>query len=639
MPRSDNLIFRRPGHSKPLQPKTVGISPNLTPIENGREETRPVDTGSAKTLLLSEGMVGSSDATMDDSLAHRSTTEALGLNDHPDNQLVQACRGAWDEKLFDPPELFELHEDSTQPEPPQDLIPYPPISTARVYSDDPAIAARQKSVAICTDMTVFYAGLQKMLDEAIKASGYESDKFDGLKAVFSQASQDCVSLARIASAETTALAKAHAAEANRLAVQASSKRVDVELDQLINEIEMLPKPAQRAACTAGVKVAPQLQQEAATAFDGLPPDLVTLYQALNEDESAGDGLDEMVRSLEIAQRNLVVADEDVNDEVEYLVSGFKQVVETQGGLFGSATNAAGIPQTSSSALATSRQADDSGPAEEDESQSDDRPRALSPTTATQLQDTVESIIDMPDAEFQALRKQQIKSAKPSTGKNDSPPAAESTEKSVNPIFNSLHPSPELLEELRQRVAQDPRNPAQAPKDSGLDAVKRTARKMGKEVDALRAANEAAQKIHDESDAKLKATIEELDARQEKDRQESERLMAQTKRLDKEPKQTTGAPLSSDHAVKNLQELEQVTAARRKALSRNMGLKYMTSFPRSKQTPSNVESSAQEIAEALASTKGSPFAPTRGVKEDTSGRRLKDFPGDALRQIRSVFAKR
>jgi hypothetical protein len=609
MPQSDELILRRPAPFKPLQQKTTVISPNLAPIEKGHEETKQADAESTKALLLGGDLFDASD----DSLAHHSSTEVLSLHNEPDSQLEQTCRGSWDEKLVHAAQPFELHEDSSQPDPPQDLITQHPIASALPYSDDPVMAARQKSVAIYTDMALFYAGLQKMLDQAIKAHAYEPDKFDGLKAVFSQAAQDCASLAGIATAETTALAKAHAHEANRLAAQASSKRLDVELDQLFKDIEALPKPEQQEACKTGVMVARQLAQDTTKLVPGLDNDLVNWYCGANgmrdedhaqwADEARADALDNDL--IELHQLAIQASKPKARESIQAPSIPFNHVLD-DGSMNDEQKLDALFAQLERSGASESAEIDDlTRPLREafgTDSSSNDHANDSDPgdddLKPTELQNQIDDILDRSDSERQ----------KPDQG-------------------------------LKQAVEKGPRNPDQAPKDSGLDAVKRTGRKIGQEVNALRAANEAAKKVNDESDATLKATIDKLNARQEKDRQRSERLAAQTKRLNQASKRTTGSPLSSDQAVKKLRELEQATAATSEKLSRNMGLKHMTHFPHAEQTPSHMESSGPDIAEALAGTTGSPFAPTGGVREDTSARRLRDLPRDTVRQLRSVFRKR
>lgn len=150
------------------------------------------------------------------------------------------------------------------------------------YASDPVIAAGQKSAAMYTELALFFATLQTLLDKAVEAHQLPPNAFDGLKAVFSQASQDCVSQATIQAQEVKALVKAHAVEAQQLAVQASARRLDADLDRLLDEIESLPGPAQRTAVEAGLQAARRLPSNAASVVSGLDDQLVNLYAAVND---------------------------------------------------------------------------------------------------------------------------------------------------------------------------------------------------------------------------------------------------------------------------------------------------------------------------------------------------------------------
>jgi len=551
-----NLITR-------VRPKRVGlqatsISPQTKPVTEDAGGKTPINQGRALLRTREQGSQASGDSMMGDLPDDPLATDRLSLNPQLGQILDPVPGDAWDEKLTDPPPSIKLVGDISPPEPPPQRIAPQPIASAVAYSDDPVLAARQRSVAHYTDLVVFYADLQNMLDQTIRSCGLTTGQFDGLKTVFSQAMQDCVSLAQIAATETTALAKAHAIDAHQLAAKAGSQRVDADLDRLMAEIEMLPDPVRQEAAATGVGVAQRLPHTTPSDLADVPPEFRTLYQTLNDihDDEVQAPADQAQR-LGAAGNVLSVADEQADEQadagVDRLVRGNRHAVDRRDDPAGDVPSVLGV-------LAPDEPAE--GPPRADDDLSDIDDPVLRPTPSV-IQTQIDRILDGPDTsppviastlggttnatgprhalssgekrrawqvgtvqEGHRVRAQLHDNTQPSRRTRPKPQTAP-------PKSDDLDPTAEQLEELKQAVKNDPRNPDHLLASSGRQRFGAAANRAAREGAAMKRQRVAREKSATQWEEKMAIKIQDLAEQQRKDAAETERLFQEMQQRDRE----------------------------------------------------------------------------------------------------------
>jgi len=148
-----------------------------------------------------------------------------------------------------------------------------PVQPAPQFSDDPAIAALQKSQHENTKNVVLYTELLQILNQAlIDNPTLPKNSFDSVKGIFTESLHRCTARIEALSNETQVALDEHALKAQSLAAQAAGgsppddgqatfattpKTVvtDAELDQLMAEVKQLPDNASRNTVISGLRTA------------------------------------------------------------------------------------------------------------------------------------------------------------------------------------------------------------------------------------------------------------------------------------------------------------------------------------------------------------------------------------------------
>jgi len=154
-------------------------------------------------------------------------------------------------------------------------VPPAPVQLAPQFSDDPAIAALQKSQHENTKNVVLYTELLQILNQAlIDNPTLPKNSFDFIKGIFNQSLQQCTARIEVLSNETQVALDEHAVKAQSLAAQAAGGSTSVnhdgtfsitspqritsaELDQLRTEVERIDEPDLQHTVVAGLQTALQ----------------------------------------------------------------------------------------------------------------------------------------------------------------------------------------------------------------------------------------------------------------------------------------------------------------------------------------------------------------------------------------------
>ena len=154
-------------------------------------------------------------------------------------------------------------------------VPPEPVQPAPQFSDDPAIAALQKSQHENTKNVVLYTELLQILNQAlIDNPTLPKNSFDFIKGIFNQSLQQCTARVEKLSNQTQVALDEHAAQARSLAAQANGGSVqtgsngtfsttppqrltNAEGNQLRKEVGRIDDPHQQQTVVAGLRTALQ----------------------------------------------------------------------------------------------------------------------------------------------------------------------------------------------------------------------------------------------------------------------------------------------------------------------------------------------------------------------------------------------
>lgn len=161
-------------------------------------------------------------------------------------------------------------EDSDFVTPPANTPPGPAQPTVQL-SDDPAIAALQKSTLAATTQVVLYAQCLAILDNALADPQCKlpPNSFSYLKGLFGGAIKECEGRAQELTTQTEQLLAQHSEDAKALAAQADGdalpaaddtfsvrpNRAPVDTRRALREVKQLPKQAQQDQILKGLRVA------------------------------------------------------------------------------------------------------------------------------------------------------------------------------------------------------------------------------------------------------------------------------------------------------------------------------------------------------------------------------------------------
>lgn len=161
-------------------------------------------------------------------------------------------------------------EDSDFVTPPANTPPGPAQPTVQL-SDDPAIAALQKSTLAATTQVVLYAQCRAILDNALADPQCKlpPNSFSNLRGLFGGAIKECEGRAQELTTQTEQLLAQHSEDAKALAAQADGdalpaaddtfsvrpNRAPVDTRRALREVKQLPKQAQQDQILKGLRVA------------------------------------------------------------------------------------------------------------------------------------------------------------------------------------------------------------------------------------------------------------------------------------------------------------------------------------------------------------------------------------------------
>lgn len=191
-------------------------------------------------------------------------------------------------------------DDEPQPAPPPVKTASGPAQPTVPLSDDPAIAALQKSTLAATTQVVLYTTCLSVLTDAIKEHHLSPNSFSYLTGLFGGLIKDSETRTRELVSETEQLLQQHSEQAKALAAQAGSDTppvpaatfsagpvpaaTNVDLKQALHEVKQLPDSAQRDQIVEGLRVA--LEGQGSVTHEDLDGALKDIQWELDNPEMA-----------------------------------------------------------------------------------------------------------------------------------------------------------------------------------------------------------------------------------------------------------------------------------------------------------------------------------------------------------------